>query len=131
MTSGSSAVTSGQSGAGAAGVLTLDPANANFGDVTVGVRKVIIFRVTNPPTNASFSATLSGPDARQFLITGGTCFGLTRPSLAPPNPCSMQVMFAPTSTGVKRASLDVTANATASLTGTGLTNNEPPFNRGT
>ena len=120
MTSDSS-VTSGQSGAGAAGVLTLDPANGNFGSVKVGVRKGITFKVSNPPT-AALSAILSGPDANQFLMGGGTCFGATRPSMPLPNPCTLQVVFIATSTGAKAASLDIAGNATASLTGTGVAN---------
>jgi hypothetical protein len=120
VTSGSSEVKSGQSGVG--GLLTLNPANGDFGNVKVGVRQVITFTVTNPPANAPLSPTLSGPNANQFVMSGGTCVRWIRPSSTPVNPCTMQVLFIPTSTGAKAASLDVSGNVTASLTGTGVAN---------
>ena len=121
ITSDSSTATSGQSGAGAAGVLTLDPANGNFGSVKIGVRKGITFMVSNPPTSA-ISAILSGPDAKQFVVTSGTCFGAVRPSMPLPNPCTIEVLFIATSTGAKVATLDVAGSAKAGLTGTGVSN---------
>jgi hypothetical protein len=122
VTSGSSGATSGQSGAGVSGVLTLDPPNGSFGNVKVGVRKGVTFTVTNPPANAATSVALSGPDANQFMMASGTCFGATRPTFAPANTCTLRVMFIPTSTGAKTASLDVVGSASANLTGTGITN---------
>jgi hypothetical protein len=122
MTSDSSAVTSGQSGSSATGMLTLNPANGAFGSVKIGVRKGITFSVSNPPANARFTATVLGPDANQFVMAGGSCFGAIRPTSTPANPCTMQVIFVPTSAGPKSASMDVTGSATARLTGTGVTN---------
>jgi hypothetical protein len=122
MTSGSSGVTSGQSDNSVAGVLTLNPASGNFGNVKIGVRSGITFTVTNPPANAPLSVTFSGPNANQFRMVGGTCFGLIRPTSVPANPCTMQILFIPTSTGPKVASVDVAGSATATLTGSGVAN---------
>jgi hypothetical protein len=121
------AVTSGSeggagfSGSVVAGVLAIDPANGSFGSVGVGVRQSIVFTVTNY-TEGRFSAAISGPDASQFRLGGGTCYAAPRGATSTPSPCTLQVLMIATSTGAKTAKLTVGTNTTASLTGTGVTN---------
>ena len=112
----------GLSGSVVAGVLALDPPNGNFGSVGIGVRQSIVFTVTNY-TEGRFSAAISGPDANQFRLGGGTCFASPRGGTASPtSPCTLQVLMIATSSGAKTAKLAVGANTTASLTGTGVSN---------
>ncbi len=70
------------------------------------------------------SISLTGTDANQFAISGGTC-GSTFPlALAAGNTCTMQVTFTPTSLGGKTATLAVASNAPAvsiPLAGVGVT----------
>jgi hypothetical protein len=112
----------GFSGSAVAGLLALDPPNGNFGTVGIGTRQSIVFTVTNY-TEGRFSARISGPDASQFRLGGGTCFAATRGGTdAPASPCTLQIIMIATSTGPKMADLTVGANTTASLTGTGVAN---------
>ena len=63
----------------------------------------------------------TGTDAALFRIVNDTCIGTT---LAPGATCSVSVVFEPTSTGAKTATLSIAASPTngtsAALTGTGI-----------
>jgi hypothetical protein len=100
------------------GTLTLSPTTKDFGSVQITGYLSSSIAVTNPGTAAiSLSApTLSGTDASQFSVIQNGC----GTSVAAGATCYILIVFRPTTVGVKTATLNV-ADATASLTGTGLT----------
>jgi hypothetical protein len=105
--------------------LAVLPTSQNLGSVVVGGMSMDnVFTITNNGGVASGvpSASLTGTDAGQYMITTNTCTA----ALSPGSSCAVAVRFAPSSAGVKSAaSLSVTASpggtATAMLSGTGLT----------
>lgn len=112
----------GFSGSVVGGALGLDPADGSFGSVGIGVRQSIVFTVTDY-TEGPFAATISGPDANQFRLGGGSCYAAPRGATnSPASPCTLQVIMIPISTGAKLAILSVGSNTTARLTGTGVPN---------
>ena len=74
------------------------------------------------------AVSLTGTDAGQFAVTGGTCSGATVP---PFGICTVTVRFSPSSTGGKTAGLRLDSNAasspdTVALSGTGIAVPQPP-----
>lgn len=106
------------------------PATGPFGNVVLGRRATQTFTVTNdslpfaggqPLTFAAGAVTLTGANANQFSISSNGCAGQT---VAPGATCTVEVTFAPTTTGSKSASLRFADNAASSpqtfaLTGRG------------
>lgn len=117
------------SGTGAApAALSVSPDQHAFGGISTGTSVAKAFTVTNTggvPTGA-LAAVITGTEADQFGATDNTCAGVT---LSPGASCAVTVSFAPTTTGAKSASLQVSGTpggtATASLSGTGQT--PPPL----
>jgi len=108
---------------------TVDPADHDYGGRLVGTTSdPQSFTVTNTG-NADLSisgVSLTGTDADQFTKGADSCAGL---SLSVGATCTVEVAFAPTSTGDKTAALEFTDNAAGSphrvaLTGAGT---EPGF----
>lgn len=102
------------SGAGtesAAGQLTLNPASANFGSVTVGSSQPLPETVTN---TGGASVTIS-----QAAISGSefTMSGISTPlTIQPGQSVPFTVTFTPESTGAASATLTFTSDATPSTT---------------
>lgn len=107
-----------------AGPLQADTAAVDFGHLptgtTSGVRTVTLTNVAAAGL-AVPGIALTGPDAGQFqLAPGGSCGAAALPL---DGTCTVNVVFAPTSTGTKAATLRVTPSSgrvtTVSLTGKG------------
>jgi hypothetical protein len=104
--------------------LTLSPSPHNFGSVTTGQSSATVaFTVTNTGQSSSGSlsaASLNGADPAHFTITSTTCGA----PLAASGTCTVNVRFAPVTSGAKSASLSVNATpggtSSSTLTGTGL-----------
>ncbi len=112
---------------GVNGELAAEPTTLQFGSVTVGSSSSArTFTVTNSGTLPTTIGTLlvSGGQASEFPLAGGTCAGAT---LAPAATCTVSVTFKPGGTGARTATMDVggSSGATVSveLTGTGA---DPP-----
>src|SRR5713226_6839552 len=111
--------------------VTLSPASISFGSVVVGSSSATInVQLTNSGSSTLniTSITLTGTDTTQFALVAPTSgspacsFGAS--SLNAGSSCFFGVKFAPTSTGVKSASVSVADNAAGSpqtvpLSGTG------------
>jgi len=103
--------------------LSILPLSFTYPDTTVNATSVTSFTVSNNGGVASgtLATTLAGMNANQFMITTNTCAGNTLPALGT---CSVQVLFAPTSTGSKVGSLNVMGSpgglAAAGLSGSGI-----------
>ena len=104
----------------------LSATSLSFGDHTVGTSSASQqVTLTNPSaSNTLFiaSVTLSGPNAAAFAF-GGNCYGDL--NLPHGTSCTLQVHFAPTTTGAQSAVITVTDNAanspqTVILSGTGV-----------
>ena len=105
--------------------LQATPANLNFGEVALGSSNDLPLTLTNtggPSTSVTLSSiALSSTD---YTVQSDTCSGQT---LAGGNSCSVQVRFAPTTSGPDNADLEVTHSLSASspttvgLVGTGGT----------
>jgi hypothetical protein len=114
------------SGTGLAGPsLVITPGAKDFASVTIGFDSSATFTVSNPggvPTGAP-AVTLTGTDLAQFSIPAATngCIA----AIPGVGSCTVVVHFTPTTSGLKGATLTVTANpggsATATLAGTGTT----------
>ena len=94
----------------------MPPAGFDFGaqNLTIAstARTATIYNASGAAASIS-SISLTGADAAQFAISGGTC-GTTFPlALAAGNTCTIQVTFTPTSLGGKSATLAVASNAPA------------------
>jgi hypothetical protein len=105
------------------GELAADPSTLDFGSVTIGASSSAgTFTVTNSGTLDTTIGTLlvSGGQASEFPLAGGTCAGTT---LAPAATCTVSVSFKPGGTGLRTASMDVAGSGGASvsvaLSGTG------------
>jgi hypothetical protein len=105
-------------------IVQITPATLSFGLTPVGgfaIGDVGVFNSgTAPVTFSNFS--ISGTNATDFVITGGAC--VFTPVVQPGDTCFVGLSFAPTATGVRTASLQITSDAqnspaTVALTGTG------------
>ncbi len=102
--------------------LTIAPPSHDFGSVVEGSSAAAVaFAVTNTGDlpSGNLAAALAGANAGDFSIASTTCAS----PLAGGSSCTVDVTFAPTSQGVKAATLavgDGTIGASASLSGTGL-----------
>jgi hypothetical protein len=67
---------------------------------------------TNADSAWSLKATVGGADSAQFLVTDDGCTGT---SLFGGDTCTVTLLFKPTSTGVKTATLDLSNGCTAAL----------------
>ena len=118
-------------GVGAGFSATPDP--VGFGEQQTGSTSgTLTVTVTNtgsaPLTFAAGAVTLGGDQPGQFSLGEDTCAGGSVPAAGT---CTVKVRFAPTSTGVKTATLRFASNAAGSphvvaLTGTGTTPVTPP-----
>jgi len=106
---------------------SLTPSSNAFGNqpIAAGATSASTFTLTSSGSaNLTIPAsgiTLTGTNADQFQVSGGTCSAGSS-SLANAQTCTVTVTFDPTSTGAKSASLEVQTNdgtKTATLTGTG------------
>jgi hypothetical protein len=110
---------------GSSSFFTLSPIQSgNFYQWDVGQTSwARTFTITNVGTTTFSSLTLtpSGPNLSQFLLSSDTCSGAT---LAPNASCALAVQFAPTTTGTKSASYQVSAagagSISAAVTGNGI-----------
>jgi len=106
--------------------ISVSPTSKNFGDVTVGS--------SNSPQTVTVSnlgtanllvetITITGANADQFTIQNDNCSGKT---IAQNGSATLQVVFSPTSTGAKSATLNIPSNdpdeakVEVSLSGTGV-----------
>jgi len=84
--------------------MTVTPASFSIGDTKFGVKVVKAATVVNKQSNSiSLSPSISGPNAGDFTVTGGTC-GAT---LAAKTSCTIQVIFEPGVLGSESATLTV------------------------
>ena len=106
---------------GVLGSLALSPAATTFATTITGTMSTpVSFSLINAsPSAVTVSGiTITGTDISQFSVAPGgilPCSSLT-PSLASGASCSINVTFAPTSTGAKNATLHVTSNAPGATT---------------
>jgi hypothetical protein len=103
--------------------VSVSPSNANLGSINVGATGTATpFMVLNMGAQATGvpAFALVGANANQFMLGTNNCAA----GIAGGGSCTVNVLFAPTSRGVKNASLQITTNpggmALASLSGTGL-----------
>jgi hypothetical protein len=107
---------------------TLNPSTINFGPIVQGVTSAALtVTITSSGTSnlilaSSNAITISGANAPDFAVAGGTCANGT--SLAPAGTCTITVTFTPSTTSSEVASLVVVSNDpsspdTVSLSGTG------------
>lgn len=85
--------------------------NLNFGTVNVGsvaTQTITISNTGNAPLLIS-SIVLSGTDALEFTVIGGTC-GILITTVAPGTSCSVQILFHPLTAGAKEAELVILNN---------------------
>jgi hypothetical protein len=121
------------SGAGAVSGLVADPAPADFLNQPVGSAgpsKTITLKNTGDmPLNVA-SAAVEGPNAAEFTVTKNACTA----AVAAGASCDVAVRFAPTATGSRNASLNLTTDApgrfsAVALTGNGVAASNPPVVR--
>ncbi|HEY1909806.1 MAG TPA: choice-of-anchor D domain-containing protein, partial [Vicinamibacterales bacterium] len=111
----------------------LAPASIAFPATTVGSTSTNVALTVNSTGTAPLvlnSLTLSGNQASDFTIAGGTC--VVPQSIAPGQSCTALITFAPQAACNSTASLSVADNApgspqTVALTGLGLNSPEAPF----
>jgi hypothetical protein len=111
--------------------LSLDSTDLDFGLLTTGQSATHTFTITNTGAGdlSIGQATLTGADLGQFSIAKDTC---SNTNLAPTGACTLDVRFAPSSTGAASAELDLPSDAasgspaTVALTGTGRVPASPP-----
>jgi Cep192 domain 4 len=109
-------------GTGISPVKALPLAGQAYGTVTLGKSLARYVTVRNLVAAAvSISESISGPNAADFVVTGGTC-GAT---LAGASHCNYKVTFTPSIIGAESATITVSASGDAasphdvSLTGAG------------
>ena len=111
------------------GVMVPSPANLNFGSITVGGTATSqIVTVTNTDSDSvtlssSNSVTVSGGNAADFSMTGGTC--ANNLVLNQGQSCTVSVSFTPSAVGTRTANLVIASSATNSptsvpMSGTGI-----------
>jgi CSLREA domain-containing protein len=110
--------------------ISLVPSPKDYGSTQVGTPTAATqFTVENagPSTSGNLAVALTGANASEFEITGGTCDGVTLPD---DGTCTVSVRFAPTSAGAKSATLAVTGTPggtqSSALTGTATAVPTPP-----
>lgn len=100
--------------------VTSDPPSHDFGNVTVGQNSTFTFPLTNhgAATSPPMSLQLSGPNNGDFSLVSDHC---KNKILANGQSCDVTVKFAPSSTGTKYATLQITVGdgGSTALTGTG------------
>ena len=96
--------------------LTNGVSTNNFGSVAVGTNTSLTFTITNTGTAnlTGLGITINGPDSAMFSVTASPAT-----SLIPGGTTTFTVRFAPVSTGVKTAVLDIANND--------IQNNNNPF----
>jgi len=90
--------------------ISVSPTSKNFGDVTVGSSSAAqTFTVSNVGTANLVigTITITGTGADQFAKQNDNCSGQT---IAPDSSATLQVVFSPTSTGAKSATLNIPSN---------------------
>jgi len=92
--------------------LTITPTIVDFHTVTIGNAKVISLNMSNSGIGNLLIGTLSftGNSNGEFSARNDTCSGQT---LASAGTCSVEVVFIPTSTGLKDAAISVSSNDSA------------------
>ncbi len=91
-----------------AGAIVNAPESLDFGNVDVlSASPDMTITLTNnsPDPVTGFAATLTGTDASEFQVSGGTCIGGV---IGLDQSCTVTVRFAPTSGGNKSAALSIT-----------------------
>jgi len=102
-------------------VLSASPTTLPFGPVALGASATSLVTLTNAgvaPLVLNASAPISGADASQFQVTMPATL-----TVAPGTSTTASVVFTPTTTGAKSATLTITSNggtATIALAGTGV-----------
>ena len=123
------------SGRGVAPAIATSPTGIAFGTQRVGASTTPqAVTVTNSATGmnagplviADGGVTVTGAAAGDYAIDSDECSGQT---LAPSGTCTVEVVFAPTTTGSRTATLSIASNASGSPTGVALsgTGGEPGF----
>ena len=109
-------------GTGTQAQLVLSPASYQYGTITVGAKSASqTFTVTNTGGGASgpVSVAITGTNAGDFTQASSTCGA----SIPAGSSCAVKVVFAPSATGARSATLTATASpggsASAHLTGSG------------
>jgi len=90
--------------------ISINPTSKDFGDVTVGSSSPAqTFTVTNDGTADLVvgTITIAGANLDQFAIQNDSCSGET---IAQGNSATLEVVFSPTSTGAKSATLSIPSN---------------------
>ena len=110
--------------------ISVSPSSYNFGVIYVGSSSSPqTLAVSNTGTEdliISSSMSITGSDSDQFTLQAGTCPSFT-PTITSGSSCTVSVIFAPTSDGLKSAALQIISNDSdssplnVSLSGTGGT----------
>ena len=88
-------------------VISVSPADQDYGNVKVKKSKTASFVVKNGgKTNLSVSSAVTGTDASMFPITSGS----GSKTIKPGKTLTLKVAFKPTSTGPKSGALKITSN---------------------
>jgi hypothetical protein len=102
--------------------VVVSPASIAYGKVKLSAKKSKTVKVKNAqPVEVALSESISGTNAGDFTVTGGTCAA----ALAPKASCTYVVTFTPGAAGARTATLSVTASHDllsphdVSLSGTG------------
>jgi len=123
LTAGTAKYTLDLAGTGVAAKLDFFPASANFGDAGLKTTSEPI-KVTASNFSKSPVKYQSSSGSNEFKIEGGTCpLPGNGKTLASGASCTFEVAFAPTASGAAHGEItwsDGTANATFSLSGTGV-----------
>ncbi len=107
--------------------ISVSPTSKNFGEVTVGSSSSPQTVTVSNAGTANLEVgtiTITGANADQFTSQNDNCSGET---IAPSGLATLQVLFSPTSTGAKSATLSIPSNdpdeatVEVSLSGTGVT----------
>ena len=87
------------------------PSSHDFGSVNIESKATHTFTIFNMDTKDHTIGTLSvtGTSASEFAIQDDNCSGHT---ITPPGNCTVDVVFSPTSTGIKEATLSIPINDT-------------------
>ncbi|MDP9040120.1 MAG: choice-of-anchor D domain-containing protein, partial [Acidobacteriota bacterium] len=109
-------------GVGTPSGLTLSQTALDFGPVAVGGRSALNLPVTNAGSVGVTFGTLTATG--DYSVSAGTC-PLPGAVLAPATSCTLQVVFAPSSAGVKSGTLSIASTAstlplTVALSGSGV-----------
>lgn len=99
-------------GLGPAPVATLNPANLNFSQTTQGTSTsspLSVSNTGNAPLHIS-NVTITGNDANDFTYSIGSC----NAAVSPNSSCTINVTFAPLTTGLRTSTIAITDDATGS-----------------